>query len=117
MIISDKPEDLDAIATHCPFAASVISDAKGARFHIIFLGMEKAETEAEIMASVSHGLTVEAGAIGLTLEGERHMVAKPGFEGVMARASIVFRYAIFQCKSELRELERMAGLIDPRAAA
>jgi hypothetical protein len=121
MTISDKPEDIYAVAGRCPIAASVLSDPKGDRFHVLFLGKEKEEADREVTESIAAGLTRQAGVLGLNREGQFESVAKPGFSSAISRASVVFLLALIQehnrQNTEVAELERIAGLMDPRAQA
>jgi hypothetical protein len=117
MTVSDKPEDIYAVAARCLLAAIVLSDPKADKIRVLCLGNGQEHTERETAVAIAAGLTKQAGVLGLTATGELQAVAKPGFEWAMARASVVFREAILEYKREIAELERIAGLMDPRAQA
>lgn len=117
MIVSSKPEVGYAVVGRCGIAATVLCDAKADRFHVLVLGKERADSDREVAESIAAGLTQQAGVLGITETGELQVVARPGFQWVMTRASVVFRHAILQCRAEILELERLARLADPRAQA
>jgi hypothetical protein len=117
MTISDSPKAVYELAQRCPLAALVLADPTGARFHVLTLGSGMEQIEKETALSLERGLTQQAGLVAMTREGQIESVSKPGFQDTMVRASMAFRAAIFEYQSELRELERIAGLADPRAQA
>jgi hypothetical protein len=117
MTISDNPKDVYALAGRCPIAAIVLADPTGARFHVLTLGSGMEQINKETAMSIERGLTQQAGLVAMTREGQIEIVSKLAFQDTMLRASMAFRAAIFEYQSELRELERIAGLADPRAQA
>jgi hypothetical protein len=119
MTISENPNDIYELARRCPIAALVLADPTGARFHVLTLGSGMAQIEKETAQSLERGLTQQAGLVAMTREGQIESVSKPGFQCTIARAAIVFRVAILNYqiaeRAEVRELEKMARLVDPRA--
>src|SRR4051812_37357812 len=118
MLVSEKPEAIYELARRCPIAALVLADPTGMRFHVLTLGSGMEQIEKEMALSLERGLTQQAGLVAMTREGAIESVSKPGFQCTIARAAIAFRVAIlkFQIaeRAEVRELEKMARLVDPR---
>jgi hypothetical protein len=121
MTISDKPEDIYALAGRCPLAALVLADPTGARFHVLTLGSGTAQIEKETTLSIERGLTEQAGVVCVNSDDQLESVAKTGFSSTILRASAVFLYALLDAqrkqRKEVSELEEIARLVDPRAQA
>ncbi len=109
MTISNEISDLLHVAGICPIAAAVFAEPTGKRFHVHFLGGREVP-EGEIATWCKKGLTEFAGSMGLTKDSEFLSAAKPEFTSTVHRAAAVFL-------SQVKELGRIAGLMDPRAQA
>ena len=120
MRISEKNEDIFAVALRSPICASVLADPTGEKIHVLFLG-SPGHSDEEITALANRGLTKHVGIVALNKAGQFESVAKPGFSSAVNRASVVFLYTLLQERNrqntEVEELKRIAGLMDPRAQA
>src|SRR5438067_9482971 len=113
MTITENKEVFYAIAKRCPIAASVLSDAEGKRIALLYLHHQ--HTEQEIFRLADAGLNKIVGLVAVSREGTLESVSQPKFIEAVKHAAMVFEKAIETAHREVAELERIAGLMDPRA--
>jgi hypothetical protein len=117
MKISDKPEDVYALAGRCPHAASVLSNADGSRIALLHLSED--HSEKEIFRLADAGLNVQAGVVALNADMKFESVCLPCFELPVIRAGVLFMQSLKTQyeQREIAELEKLLKLEDPRARA
>jgi hypothetical protein len=115
MTVTDNKQIFYDVAGRCPVAASVLSDSTGSRIALLYLDHQ--HTEKEIFSLANAGLNKIVGLVALNREGNLESVSQPGFIRAVNHAAAVFSEAIEKTQREVTELERIAGLMDPRAQA
>jgi hypothetical protein len=115
LTVTDNKQIFYDVAGRCPIAASVLSDPEGKRIALLYLDHQ--HTEKEIFSLANAGLNRIVGLVALNREGTLESVSQSGFIRAVSHATVVFAEAIQQGRREIAELERIAGLMDPRAQA
>jgi hypothetical protein len=116
MMVSDKPEDVYALAGRCPHAASVLSSADGSR--IALLNLREDHSEKDIFQLADAGLSKQVGIVALNADMKFESVCIPGFELPVIRAGLLFMESLQTQyeRREIAELEKLLKLEDPRQA-
>jgi hypothetical protein len=111
MVISDKIEDVLALSERCDISAVVLTDDKGDKIHVIFVGDE--DRAAEEAKAAERGITKLVGVVGMTRAKTFHAACLTGFESTVTRGNLVFLHTLrteaAKHEKEIETLKRLAG--------